>query len=247
MPPTLCELTRRALEEGNRCSCPGNPSQPQCDGKAEAPDSCKVLKLAAMRDVYSKRQYDPTFLVQRGGSQVREAELGIMGRIVKDLEDDVTQIYGTGTPVEDISYGKMQRCLNKPDGSRDCSTFNGKKTCTDKYVSRDNLKMYAGYNPQPVVGGSLLEGKVPHRATNFIPVWTDRIANPTLVLVFILVVLLVAAWALFLRPTPEEQERAKVMDLVLEYEKAGVCMKEYRAKLGMEPSECQPGAVQPTV
>jgi hypothetical protein len=186
-PPDVCEIARDALRDGNKCGCDGSEaskSMPQCtvDGKllTQPPAACSVLALATRRDQYFQMQYDPRTAFEN--SDLRNRILANIGADVEAAEDKVEKAYGAGAPVGDISYWRMQKCLANADGSP--GDFGNKR------IDRATLRERGSYGPQPVIGGSFIAGRVPSGLTSLLPVRTDRVMNPSLMFVVLLIVIL---------------------------------------------------------
>lgn len=205
----VCDIARDALSKSNQCVCDGSEAsktKAQCtvDGKliTEPPASCSVLTLASRRDLYFKTQYDPATAL-KGGS-LRKKILANIGADIELEEKKVKQAYGDDAPVDDISYWRMQRCLVNKDGTR--GTFN------NRYVNRETLEEKSSYAPQPAIGASFLKGRIPAKLTNLLPVLTDRLMDPSLMVVVLLIIMLIILWVLITKAIAGK--RAKYMSTV---------------------------------
>ena len=157
----------------------------KCTSKVPSPE-CEVLSMATKRDIYFDILYSPSeFLTSERRASRKELARGVKNSI--DISQTrLEKLYGTGTPLN-IRWSDFPLCLWNPDGSPG-GNFN------NVYFSRNDLSG-AGYAPRPLLGGKLLEGKLPQKITSKIPVWTDKIFNPDLlvVLIFAFLVLVFAA------------------------------------------------------
>ncbi len=194
MQPQVCTLVRDALESKRRCPCP-NPHLPVCEGVPTTPPECSVFQLATHRDLQFNWQHDPAGLSSAPARVVRQKKLAAIeidiGRNVAALEAK----YGT-TPtaraaIGNVTWWRMQRCLNKPDGSPGGNFGH-------KYVGRLDMEA-AGYQPYPLFGGRLLEaGRVPAALVQALPVLMDRALNPGLMAVAVMLLLAVILAGLLL-------------------------------------------------
>lgn len=171
-----CDIIRdgaRAAMQGGVC------------GAASPPAACYVTDMATKRDTYFKIKYDPSELLSSTSRMIRRRELeNILGGIDSDAQK-LSATYGENAPT-DISWDDFTGCLWNPNGAKGGPHGN-------IYFGRDDL-MSLGYSPQPLV--KALAGKIPDRVTDFVPVWLDRIFNPSLAVVFILLVLILISAAL---------------------------------------------------
>lgn len=194
MAETVFDLTRRALDESSKCNCPaeGNAA---CVGVLEPPASCLVGQLAHIQDLLFAHKYRVDF---KTPAEARRAEVADIEEDVKHLEGQVAAAFpdccaapGAGKPTvrgSDFQYWKMQRCLLFPDGT--------KAPGGQRYVSRETLKAQLRYAPKPLIHVKALDGKLAPQYTDLVPIMADRVMNPELVLVVILLVLIGVVWGL---------------------------------------------------
>ena len=197
MATSACDIVRDALSKAGQCACDGSEASKalaQCtvDGKllAGPPAACSVFNLAGRRDLYFKTQYSPADLLA-GDATVRQKVLANIGASIDQNRAAVLAAYGPDAPVDDITYWRMQRCLASKDGR--AGAFG------NTYIDRQTLQAQASYAPQPVIGGRLLEGRVPPALTRLLPVAADRIMNPSLMMAVILIIVLAVLWVLVLK------------------------------------------------
>lgn len=178
---TVCEITRQAVREAPQCACP-NDKLIACRDVAVAPDSCTVFKIAEYQEKLFNEQYSPG-----KSSTVRKATLTNLATDIKSQEQILQDAFGKGISASDCQYWKMQRCLSNANGSK-----NG---FGRTYIGRQELET-VGYAPAPIIHASFLDQKLPPNLTDLVPIMVDRVMNPELAIVVILVIIIGILWAL---------------------------------------------------
>lgn len=171
--PTKCDILRAGAAAVMQTGV--------CGGATPPPD-CYTTDLATKRDMYFQTKYAPSGLISGISRDIRAKELGILQTSINTDSAQLKTKYGADAPTG-VSWNEFTQCLWRPDGSRGGPHNN-------KYFERNDL-VSLGYQPQPLFGAAILEGKIPPTLTNKIPVWLDRVFNPALAVVVIFLLLAV--------------------------------------------------------
>lgn len=167
-----CDIIRAGAEAMISGQCTNSP----------LPPDCYVTDLATKQDMYFRAKYNPSSFISETSYEIQKKQLNILQG---DINYDINQLKSKyGSSVEtDITWNDFTNCLWNPNGSKGGPHNN-------KYFERNDLTSL-GYQPRPLFGGNILEGKLPPKVTNFVPVWLDHIFNPDLAIVVILLFLVV--------------------------------------------------------
>jgi hypothetical protein len=173
--PTKCDILRAgaAATASKAAGCDG--ATPQTD--------CSVMALLAKKDMYIQTKYDPSGLVSKTDRLVRTKVLSNLQGDINTLTDQIQSRFGKEVPASDLSWGSLTECLLNPDGSPGGGFGN-------KYYRRNDLESL-GYQPRPALGAATLQGKIPAKLTQAIPVWMDHVVNPDLAVILVFAILII--------------------------------------------------------
>lgn len=151
-----------------------------CSGDSPLPE-CSVIDAANNYDRYFRLKYKPSLDMIPGSNDntIHNRKLKI---IQEDINKDISTLrkkYGDIVDSHTYTWNGLTKCKWHANGAPG-GLYN------NEYFKRNDL-LTLGYQPRPIFNLSFLDG-IPAVLTSNIPIWMDRIFNPGLAVIFIILV-----------------------------------------------------------